>query len=557
MNEPYTTLQKQLEELYGSEQSIKLTKLVEQKVSALKSSDTAEPYKLSEKDVILITYGDQVQKENQSHLKSFLEFYQVYIKEIINTVHFLPFFPYSSDDGFSVINFREIDPNLGTWDDVTAIRKECRLMFDAVVNHISSQSEWFQHYLKKEDYEDYFHNLDPKTDVSEVVRPRTHPLLTPFKRGDETAYIWTTFSEDQIDLNFSSPALFVEMLDILFLYVTKGADLLRLDAIAFLWKEIGTNCLHHEKTHLWVQIVKTILREIRKNTLIITETNVPHNENVSYLKKEEADLVYNFTLPPLLAHSVLTENTNTLQTWAESLSLPSEDVCFFNFTASHDGVGVRPVQGILTIEEIDNLAQTAKNHGGNVSFKDNGDGSQSPYELNCNYFELLSHPDEEEQLRVQKFLCTQSALLAMPGVPGIYFHSLFGSLNAHEEVQKTGRLRSINRKKLPISVIVNELETEDSLRSKVYSQYQSMLNQRKRLDFFNPFGKFSFPKFNDSIFTIERKNTTTKESLFATHNFSSQPSSIQSYGAGSFTDILTNKPITELKPFQYCWLVKK
>jgi len=551
-----------LREIFGATKADNIHKKVKELLTVYKDKIKKSDHTLTQKDILLITYGDQVQKDGQSHLKTFHEFYKERLSGFINSVHFLPFFPYSSDDGFSVIDFKKIDPNLGDWNDVNQIHNDCRLMFDAVVNHISSQSDWFKDYLDgKPEVVNYFHNIPADTDLTQVVRPRTHPLLTPFDRNGEQVNIWTTFSEDQIDLNFSDSELFLKMVDILLFYLSQGASLLRLDAIAFLWKEIGTDCLHHEKTHLYVKLFKDILTEVKMDTLIITETNVPHTENISYFGNgsDEADLVYNFSLPPLLAHAILKGNTSILTNWAQSLNLPSKEVCFFNFTASHDGVGVRPATGILPDEDITFLADTAIKNGGAVSYKTNNDGSKSPYELNCNYLELITNSSESIELRKNKFICSQSVLITMPGVPGIYFHSLVGSLNSHSEVKKTGRARSINREKLLISELNNEINESESLRNLVFSEYQSMLEKRIIEPAFDPFGEFEIINCNDKLFCILRKAKESKDYILAIHNLSNESISLDKSYLNDFQfDILSNEIVTtSIAPYAFYWLKQK
>ena len=552
-------MKEKLVEIYGKEVADKLLTSTQELIDKYKKNIENTNQKLNQKDIILITYGDQLQQQGQSHLQTFLKFYKQHLSNHINAVHFLPFFPYSSDDGFSVIDFKEIDSKLGDWDDVEDIKKESKLMFDAVVNHISSQSEWFKEYLKgKEEYKDFFINLPADTDLHQVVRPRTHPVLTPFKRSSEDVNIWTTFSEDQIDLNFESPDLFLKMVDILLFYISKGASLLRLDAIAFLWKEVGTDCIHHEKTHLFVKLFKEILRTVKEDTYIITETNVPHEENISYFGngQDEADLVYNFSLPPLLAHAILKGDTTILTKWAQSLKLPTDKVCFFNFTASHDGIGVRPATGILPDEDIQFLADTSKENGGDVSYKKNSDGSQSPYELNCNYLELITNKNETLEVRAQKFLCSQSVLISMPGVPGIYFHSLVGSLNSHTEVEKTGRARSINREKLNYDSLIDELKATSTLRNLVFEGYKEILSIRTNETAFNPYGAFEILDICPQIFCILRRAKDQKDDILTIHNLTSQTIDLKSDFFLKYQfDILSNSTIEgQLKPYGYLWL---
>lgn len=515
-------LQDKFEKLYGEtigkDTHQKCRELMERFASEIHSNRES----LSENDAVLITYGDQVQTKPGQHLSCFHSFYNDHIKAFINSVHFLPFFPYTSDDGFSVVDYFQIDPELGNWDDVKAMSKDARLMFDAVVNHISKSSDWFQGYLEgNPEYEDFFIDIDPNTDLSQVVRPRALPLLTPFEGKRGKVNVWTTFSEDQIDINAANPKVLLKVLEALLLYAQNGARLIRLDAIAFLWKEIGTTCLHLENTHLIVKIFREVLEEVCPDMVIITETNVPHSENISYFGNghDEAHMVYNFTLPPLLAWSLHRGHAKNLTAWAKTLKLDSQDICFFNFTASHDGIGMRPLQGILPTEEIDFLGNISLAHGGQVSYKNNSDGTKSPYELNCNYMDFLTPPDADLELKLKRFLCSQAVMISMPGVPGIYFHSLFGSGNDPEGVQVTGRARTINRKKFKREDLEAELKT-DSRRIQVFEAYRNMLTIRKSQKAFHPKAKYEFLELHPNLFSIMRYSLDESEKILCVFNLS-------------------------------------
>ncbi len=411
--------------------------------------------------MVLITYGDSLKKEGEAPLATLHGFANQYLKGAISNVHFLPFFPYSSDDGFSVMDFFEIDPELGTWKEVAAIGQDFELMFDYVVNHYSSKGQWFQNYLEgKEGFEEFAMEVDPATDLSMVTRPRSLPLLSEYKKKNaQTVHLWTTFSADQIDFNFKSLDVLEKMIDVLLFYADQGATILRLDAIAYLWKEIGTNCIHLSQTHDMTKLFRAVLDLVAPDVIILTETNVPHDENISYFGdgRDEAQMVYNFTLPPLLFYTLVKEDATVLSQWAKGLYLESESNTFFNFTASHDGIGVRPLEGILDPAELDGLVEIVKANEGQVSYKQNPDGSESPYELNITYLDAILA--DTSSTRAEKFLASQSIQYALPGVPATYIHSLLGSRNWVEGVKQTGRARTINREKLQVEKLISELNT--------------------------------------------------------------------------------------------------
>lgn len=552
-----------LTELYGDRANW-IFEGVEKLIDKYKTQIVNKYEPLSEKDAILITYGDNVQQNGKSHLQTLKKFIDNYCLPEINTTHILPCFPYTSDDGFSVTDYYEIGPNLGSWEDMESLSETTNLMFDAVVNHMSKSSKWFQSYLAEEDeFKNYFIEVNPNIDLSKVIRPRALPLLTPFKnkKGKEK-YIWTTFSEDQVDLNFAAPEVFLAVLEVLLFYTSKNAKFIRLDAIAFLWKEIGTNCIHLTQTHTIIKLYKEMIKILTDNLYIITETNVPHKENISYFGngEDEADLVYNFTLAPLLVYSIMKGNVDVFTNWAQSLKFPSNKVCFFNFTASHDGIGMRPLQNIISDEEIGQLAQRTEKHGGQVGYKNNEDGTQSPYELNCNYMDLLSNPNEDDDdTRLAKMMLTQSLMLAFPGVPGIYFHSFVGSRNYYKGVEESGIKRRINREKLEYTKLVTELNTTDSLRNKVFNSYKKLLAARSKEKAFNPFGKAEYFKFeNDKVFVIKR--SFKNEIVYGIYNFSNQHVKLVSLES-EVLDLLLAKEVKEnfwnIDPYQFLWYKKQ
>ncbi|MEQ9297055.1 MAG: sugar phosphorylase [Cyclobacteriaceae bacterium] len=511
---------------------------------------------LSEKDVMLITYGDQVKSEGEAPLTTLKSFLDTHLSEVINSVHVLPFYPYTSDDGFSVIDYKQVNPDLGDWKAIETLAADYEVMFDAVINHISSKSPWLQGYLSNDpDYQDFFVDLPPDTDLSQVTRPRVSPLLTEFQDSHGRARnLWSTFSPDQIDINYANPKVLLAILDVLLDYTSKGARLIRLDAIGFMWKKRGTTCIHLEETHLLIQLMRQVLEEAGTDAQLVTETNVPHLENISYFGDghNEAHMVYNFTLPPLLAYSLLKQDVSVFVDWAASLTLPSDQVCFFNFLASHDGVGVRPLTGILPENEVQFLADQAVDHGGRVSYKTNPDGSKSPYELNCVYFNLLSADDEPVEQRINKMMLAHAILLSMPGVPGIYFHSLVGSQNDQKGVELTGQNRSINRKKLDLNTLTEQLRDTSSLRHQIFNGLKELIQLRIDEPCFAPKASFSIERIGAAAFIIKR--TWQERALTGVFNLSQSPISIpETYMEGM-------KPITkgfqtELGAFDFAWLV--
>ncbi len=479
--------------------------------------------KISERDAMLITYGDQVTSPAERPLQTLAGFCCKYLKETISSVHLLPFYPSSSDDGFAVKDFLAVDPSLGTWDDIETFGSDFRLMFDAVINHISSQSSWAEAFNKdKAPFKDFFITADNDEDLSQVFRPRTSPLLHEFRTTSGPRRVWTTFSQDQMDLNYHNPDVLLSIIEILLTYIKHGAFYLRLDAIAFLWKEIGTRCLHQPQTHAIIQLLRAVLEDIAPHVRLITETNVPHQENMSYFGNgsNEAHLVYNFALPPLVLHTFLTQDASKITEWAKNVQPPSRYNYLFNFLASHDGIGLNPVRDILSQQEIDALVETTQQHGGLVSYSSSPDGSQRPYELNINFFDALSNPGSKEtlDLQVKRFLSAQAIILSLRGLPGIYFHSLFGSRNWRAGVIASGINRRINRQKLTLKALETDLSDPNSLRAKVFQGYKKLLSARASSSAFHPAAAQNILSFGKGIFALERVSLDGLEHMLCLHN---------------------------------------
>ena len=513
-------------------------------------------------DAVLITYGDTLNQPGEAPLKTLGRFARANLKNAFSAIHILPFFPYSSDDGFSVIDFHTVNPDLGRWPDINDLSRDFELMFDLVLNHISSQSDWFQRYLNREPgFERLAIEVDPDLDLSLVTRPRTTPLLTPYTRTDgETVHVWTTFSADQIDLNYTSLSVLEKMIEVLLFYVRQGAALIRLDAIAYLWKETDTTCIHCVQTHEMVKLFRAILDEVAPEVMIITETNVPHQENISYFGNgvDEAQMVYNFTLPPLLVYTFVRQDATVFSRWARGLALSSPATTFFNFTASHDGIGVRPLEGILPAADIAFLADHVRKNGGAVSCKRNPDGSETPYELNITYVDALSGKDDGDDVRAARFLASQAVQLVLPGVPGIYIHSLLGSRNWNEGVAQTGRARTINRRPLQYAAVSQEIETPGSLRHTIFYAYLHLLAVRRRQPAFHPGAAFDVMDVSPHCVAVKR--TTAEQTILAVTGVCGKALSLDLSGPGRSctTDLLTGQSIDpgdiRLAPFQTLWL---
>ncbi len=513
-----------------------------------------------EKDIVLITYADQFSAPGEKALPVFTRFYNEWLSRSFSHVHLLPFYPWSSDDGFSVIDYHEVAPETGSWRDVAELKKSASLMFDFVCNHMSAKSKWFENYINQTPgYEDFFISVDPETDLSAVTRPRALPLLTPFTLHDGSVrHLWTTFSEDQIDLNFASPEVLIAMVDVLLHYLMEGARYIRLDAVGFMWKIPGTNCIHLEQTHRLIQLFRAITDRVAPGTVLITETNVPHKDNISYFGdgENEAQMVYQFSLPPLVLHAVHCQDVRALCQWASSLKLPSMKTTWFNFLASHDGIGLNPLRGILPESEILSLVEKLQQEGALVNWKNNPDGTRSPYEINVTYLDALSAKESEDNERIARFILAHAVLLSFPGVPAVYIQSILGSRNDYDGVERLGYNRAINRKKYRAGEIDAELEDNKSLRHSIYHRLTQLIAVRRTEKAFHPDSQTIFETSGTHVFKIIR-TADNGERITALFNFSNQQQNIHS-DIETGRELIAGEDIRSttlsLNPWQVMWI---
>ena len=537
--------------------------------------DPAERF--TEKDVILITYGDLITSPQKKPLRALSDFLTLFMGSVINTVHILPFFPSSSDRGFSIIAYEEVDPRLGSWDDIEELSLRLRLMFDGVFNHVSASSRSFQEFLNgNPNFQDFFIRFSTREEISEdhlrlILRPRVTDLLTGFDTIAGRQYVWTTFGPDQIDLNFKNEKVLARIVEILLYYVRRGADLVRLDAITYLWSELGTSCAHLHQTHAVVQLFRCILDVVAPHVGLVTETNVPHEELITYFGKgtDEAQMVYNFALPPLVLLSFQEANCELLSQWAENLENPSDTATYFNFLDSHDGIGLLPIRNIVSPERVENLVRKALSHGGIISYREDADGKMSPYEINTTWYSALNGTGEEDvDLQVDRFLASRAIALVLRGVPGTYLPSLLGAQNDLTSVLESGEPRSINRKSIEEEALNEKLADRTSSTYKVASRFRELIEKRTETPAFHPNGAQRILRRNPSVFSIVRVSTDGKQRVLALTNVSADPQEVSfseteiGVHAEAWRDILTGRTLNSssggvqatLEPYQNLWL---
>ena len=560
-------IQARLEKIYSDTDCSDLAAHIARLLQAF--SDQRQPLRArqqrwDESDVILITYGNSIQNGAEVPLQTLAQFLRQHLLDTVSTVHILPFFPYSSDDGFSVIDYRQVNPDWGEWQDIGALHQDFDLMFDLVINHCSRENLWFIDFVSnREPYTDYFIEVDPQQDVSAVTRPRNTPLLTPVYTHRGRRHVWATFSEDQIDLNFANPKVLLEFIQIFLFYIEQGARFIRLDAIAFLWKEISTCCLHLPQTHQVVKLLRDVVDLCAPDVVLITETNVPVVENLSYFgQSDEAHMVYQFGLPPLVLHALNRGNADFLSQWAADIPPLPEGCTYLNFTASHDGIGVRPVEGILPEREVQDLIDCMHRFGGFVSTKANTDGSESPYEINISLFDAcMGTRRGVDHYQVQRFLCAQSIMLAMQGIPAVYIHSLTATPNDLVHVEQTGRTRSINRKLWQLDELNVLLNNSVTPQAEVFNELRRLIAVRRRQPAFHPNARQRVIRINSDVFIVQRSHS--EQTLFAIANVTERilklPLAALGFLPPGCRDLIQpeSEPLQEqleLAPYQVVWL---
>jgi sucrose phosphorylase len=479
----------------------------------------------TQNDAVLITYGDSLIDGHHKPLDLMHDFLLTHMKGVVNGVHILPFFPFTSDDGFAVTDYRKVNPQLGEWADITRIGNAFHLMSDLVLNHVSSQGVWFNAYRQgQKPYDKFFFEADPSDDVSMVTRPRTTPLLQEVETAMGTRYVWCTFSHDQIDLDFRNPDVLLEIVRIIRLHIDMGVRIIRLDAVAFLWKELGTNCIHLPQTHAVIQLMRLLMDYATETVILLTETNVPKAENLSYFgRRNEAHVVYNFPLPPLTLHAMMSGSARYLNDWQRTMPPAPLGCAYLNFTGSHDGIGMRPAEGLLPPPEIGEIIDTIHEIGGKVSMRSLPGGGEAPYELNCTFFEAMGHTFKgTDDLHVERFLCSQTIPMSLEGIPAFYIHSMLATPNDLEAVERRGMNRAINRHRWDYPELQEKLADPDTIHARVLAALSERLKIRAQQPGFHPNATQFTLNVDDRIFGLWRQSLDRAQSIFALHNVSDE-----------------------------------
>ncbi|MBU2918368.1 sugar phosphorylase [Psychrosphaera sp. F3M07] len=522
----------------------------------------------SEKDMILITYGDSIIEADKKPLKTLASFMDNYLDDKINSVHILPFFPYSSDDGFSVIDYSSVNESLGDWQDIEDIADKYKLMSDLVINHCSSRSAWFQNFIKGSGVgKDYFFTADPSDDLSQVVRPRTSPLLRETETAEGTKHVWCTFSHDQVDLDFRNPQVLLAFVSIIRQYLDSGVKIFRLDAVAFLWKIIGSPSINLPHTHEVIRLLRTLIEHTKPETVIITETNIPNTQNLTYFgNANEAHCIYNFSLPPLLVNSLITGNCTYLKRWLMSMPPAQNGTSYFNFIASHDGIGLRPAEGLLSDLELNTLVNTMQTFGGRVSWRTSDTGEQKAYEINIALYDALKGTTKgEDKWGLERFICAHAVMFGLEGIPGIYIHSFLATQNDYEKLKNTHHNRAINRHRWDYQLLQEQLDSNFSTHSKVLNRMLALIDIRTKQPAFHPNATQYVLHLGLQLFGFWRQSLNRKQSIFCISNISDEKvelrlNELNLIVTDNWFDLISGTHIEdtatelELMPYQTVWL---
>ncbi|MEQ8965276.1 MAG: alpha-amylase family glycosyl hydrolase [Azospirillaceae bacterium] len=530
-------------------------------------------------DPVLITYADQVTAPGAAPIGVLHRWLEHRLHDVLDSVHILPFYPWSSDDGFAVIDYREVAPALGDWATVERFAQRFNLMVDAVINHVSAESPWVEAFRRGDPpWAGYFRVVRPDENLSAVVRPRTTPLTCPIDTVEGEKRVWTTFSADQIDLDYANPDVLAEVIDVLLFYVARGAKLIRLDAVSYLWKASGTPCINLPETHDCIRAMRDVLDAVAPGVAVVTETNVPHDENVAYFGDgtDEAQMVYQFALPPLLLDAARRGSAGRLTQWAASLRLPAPDCCFFNITATHDGIGLRGAQAWLPAEDIDALAGMAEARGGAVAYRTTEAGPRA-YELDITFFDVLLPPGEDpaSETAIQRYLTIQAVALSLAGVPGIYFHNLFGtrcdrSRMAGLDPDATTTKRLLNRRRFEEAELEALLADPVGRERRIFERYCALLRTWRGHPAFAPAAPQTVLALDDAVFAVRRGPVSDGQSapdrtsgpgeVLCLHAFADTPRTVALPGEGPWLDLASGKTVTgpdlTLDPFAMAWLAR-
>lgn len=624
-------------QVYGHEKAECAYKKMMELFDAKRESETAEESlkvncgrnALSEDDATLICYANSVASRNGiSPLGALKKFYDNHdLKKAFSSTHLLPFFPWDTDRGFSVKDYYEVAEENGTWDDIEELSKSTELMFDFVANHASIRNPIVQKailaavlpkdhpkYDEVKKFKDFVfvyteENKPTDDELSALSRPRAYPALTPFivfekdgelladlenkdhvhvKRGEidliGTGYVWTTFSrgkrEDgtektrQVDLNFLNPLVLVESLKILMFYAEKKARFIRLDAIGYIWKQIGRPSIHEDQCHLLLEVIKDFLSLVTPEVVTVAEVNEAQEMFFRYLGKgdhEQADLVYQFTHFPLAVYGLHTGDASYYKEWLKTIG-HVEGRQFVTILGSHDGLGLKPVRGILPESEIERFGDIlVDEYKAMPNYAYLPGGKRIVYEACGTPWDLINKSDLDLDTAIKRYKLVVAMGLTVRGIPGIYINGLLGANNYFPE-EGLDENRTVNREIFSYNALTETLNDKSSQESRVFEMVKELLAIRRRESAFSLNAKaIIIPEYhNQSIVAAELFSADNMERILCCYNVSSEPQrltipKLTSRGTGKWKNLLEpheercfDREVIdiELEPYQALWLKK-
>jgi sucrose phosphorylase len=400
--------------------------------------------------VQLITYVDRL----GGTLRGLRELLGGSLEGLFGGVHLLPYFTPidGADAGFDPTDHTEVDPRLGTWEDVAALAGDLDLMADLIVNHISAQSPQFRDFLDKGAHSPYagmfltFDRVFPdgatEQDLLRVYRPRPGLPLTDVTLADGTRRImWTTFTSEQIDLDVHDPATVSYLRSILDRFAEAGVGIVRLDAVGYAVKTPGTSSFVTPETRAFIDQLSSWAGERGIEVLVEIHSHYEHQIEIA----GQVDRVYDFALPPLVLHALFTGDAAPLRRWLEVR--PTNAVTVLD---THDGIGVRDVgrdvtdpgrAGLLDDDQIDALVEQIHEHTVGASRLATGEAASNVdlYQVNSTFYDALGRDD-------RAYLLARLLQFFVPGVPQVYYVGLLAGENDLELLASTGVGRDVNRR---------------------------------------------------------------------------------------------------------------
>ena len=450
--------------------------------------------------VHLITYVDRLADGGLLKLETLLN---TELKDLFGGVHLLPFFyPIDGTDaGFDPIDHTQVDPRLGSWDDINLLSNTTDIMADVIVNHVSSKSPQFLDYLEHGEKSSYaklfltlntvFPNGVSEKELLSVYRPRPSlPFTTISLKDGSKKMFWTTFTSNQIDIDVQCDQGKDYLNSILEQFHKSGIKMIRLDAAGYAIKKAGTSCFMIPETFDFIDMFREKASTYGIEVLV---------EIHSYFKKQieiakQVDWVYDFALPPLVLHSIFNRTSTFLKKWIEIR--PENTITVLD---THDGIGVMDVggseklPGLLPDSEIDSLVEEIhlRSHGESKAATGAAASNLDLYQVNCTYYDALGKNDSH-------YLLARAIQFYMPGIPQVYYNGLLAEPNDMELLAKTNVGRDINRHYFKRNELANALGRT------VVQKLIELIKFRNNHNSFN--GEFTLESTNSDSLVLNWKN---------------------------------------------------